>query len=207
MDILLNQQIAQLKKGNIRSINRQHLFHSLRTHQSQLRSNEDHEGPECSKHCNSSSCSISLMHIVIYSYHYHYYTLGNQHQQNRLYVLYIYIYIYIYIHVVPLKGVWSGRTQYLPTSFTQRLLQGRKCYSGVICDVAWFRIEYLTSNIIIVVMLQLFIEFSNCQWFIIHRLLFITQFIIHCLVLDLDHLDRVYKGLRSKNSLAFLRLT
>ena len=34
-----------------------------------------------------------------------------------------------------MKGFWSGKTQYLPTSFAQRLLQGRKCYSRVICDV------------------------------------------------------------------------
>ena len=34
-----------------------------------------------------------------------------------------------------------------------------------------------------------------------------NEFIIHRLVLDSDHLDRVCKDLRSKNSLAFLRLT
>ena len=33
------------------------------------------------------------------------------------------------------------------------------------------------------------------------------EFIMHRLVLDLDHLDRVSEGLRSKNSLAFLKLT
>ena len=33
------------------------------------------------------------------------------------------------------------------------------------------------------------------------------ELIIHCLVLDLNHLDRVCEGLRSKISLAFLRLT
>ena len=33
------------------------------------------------------------------------------------------------------------------------------------------------------------------------------EFIIHRLVLDLDHLDIVCEGLRSKHSLAFLRLT
>ena len=33
------------------------------------------------------------------------------------------------------------------------------------------------------------------------------EFIIHCLIPNLNHLDKVCKGLRSKNSLAFLRLT
>ena len=33
------------------------------------------------------------------------------------------------------------------------------------------------------------------------------EFIIHRLVLDLNHLDSVCEGLRSKISLAFLRLT
>ena len=33
------------------------------------------------------------------------------------------------------------------------------------------------------------------------------EFIIHRLVLDLNHLDRVCEGLRYKNYLAFLRLT
>ena len=33
------------------------------------------------------------------------------------------------------------------------------------------------------------------------------EFVIYRLVLDLDHLDRVCKGLRSKNYLTFLRLT
>ena len=49
--------------------------------------------------------------------------------------IYIYIYIYLYIYVVLWKEVWSGETQYLPTSFAQSFLQGRKCYCRVICDV------------------------------------------------------------------------
>ena len=44
------------------------------------------------------------------------------------------MYIYI-IYVVRRKGIWSGKTQYLPTSFAQRLFQGRKWYCRVICDV------------------------------------------------------------------------
>ena len=35
----------------------------------------------------------------------------------------------------------------------------------------------------------------------------VKEFIIHHLVLDLNHLDRVWEGLRSKNFFAFLRLT
>ena len=72
------------------------------------------------------------------------------------------LYIYIYIRYT-MKGFWSGKTD-LPTSFAQRFLQGRKCYSLVICDVEWFGIEDLTWNIIVMVMLQLPIEFSNRQW-------------------------------------------
>ena len=35
----------------------------------------------------------------------------------------------------------------------------------------------------------------------------VKEFVMHHLVLDLNHLDRVCEGLRSKNSLALLRLT
>ena len=46
-----------------------------------------------------------------------------------LYMYYIYIiyYVYIYIYVLRGKGVWSSKTQYLPTSFDQWL--------GVMCDL------------------------------------------------------------------------
>ena len=53
--------------------------------------------------------------------------------------------------------------QYLPTSFAQRLLQGRKFYSRVICEVGSFTIEYLTLNIVIMVMFQMLIGVFNCQ--------------------------------------------
>ena len=36
----------------------------------------------------------------------------------------------MYIYVVRWKRFWSGKT-----SFAQRVLQGRKCYSPVNCDV------------------------------------------------------------------------
>ena len=51
-----------------------------------------------------------------------------------MYICYI-IYMYIYIYVLQRKGVQLGKTLYLPTSFGRRLLQGRKIYSQVICNV------------------------------------------------------------------------
>ena len=33
------------------------------------------------------------------------------------------------------RGVHLGKTQYLPTSFACRLLQGKRIYTRVVCDV------------------------------------------------------------------------
>ena len=50
--------------------------------------------------------------------------------------MYIYIYIYIYIYLYDIWGVKSAKTQYLPTSFAQRFLQGRRIYRFIsICEL------------------------------------------------------------------------
>lgn len=86
---------------------------------------------------------------------------------SRLHNMYLPIY-----NFVRSKGVWFGKTQYLPTSFARKLLQGSKY------TVEWFlMLAYLlfiynkvfTSDIVIMIMLELLIEVSNCQW---HRYLY-----------------------------------
>ena len=58
--------------------------------------------------------------------------------------MFINIYIYIY-HLFDIWGVKSAKTQYLPTSFTQRLLQGRRIYRFIsICELC-VQLKNLTS--------------------------------------------------------------
>ena len=58
-------------------------------------------------------------------------------------------------------------------------------------------------------MLQRVLQLPMVEVFItrVEQVTTAKEFIMHRLVLDLDHLDRVSEGLRSKNSLAFLKLT
>ena len=58
--------------------------------------------------------------------------------------MYIYIYIICY-NLYDIWGVKSAKTQYLPTSFTWRLLQGRRIYKFIsICELC-LQLENLTS--------------------------------------------------------------
>ena len=60
----------------------------------------------------------------------------------------IYIYIYIYIYIFNLSDMWGvklAKTPYLPTSFTRRVLQGRKSYIFIsICELC-LQLKSLTS--------------------------------------------------------------
>ena len=59
------------------------------------------------------------------------YALGHMmYGYDHLYI-YIYIYIYMYIYMYNSYDIWevnSAKTQYLPTSFARRLLQGRRVF-------------------------------------------------------------------------------
>ena len=94
---------------------------------------------------------------------------------NWLFLTFLCLFI---IYVVWWKEVWSGKTQYLPTSFAQKLLQGNKSYSQVICDVGWFGIGYVLESFLISV----------------EQVTTPKEFIIYCLFLDLNHLYRVCNG-------------
>ena len=68
--------------------------------------------------------------------------------------------------------------------------------------------EHLTLNIVFMVMFQLLIEVSNCQQYrcfipSVEQMTTAKDFIMHRLVLDLNHLDRGREDIRFKNSLAF----
>ena len=98
----------------------------------------------------------------------------------------IYIYIYIYLlyderefgqlkHSIYLIYQYL---QYLPTSFTRRVPQGRKIYSRVISDFEWF------GN-------RIFDAKYNYHGYASGAYSGAKDVIIHCLVLYLNHLDRV----------------
>ena len=89
------------------------------------------------------------MYIHIYI-HIYTYTCIHTYTYTYIYILYIYICCTIkHIHSI---------YRLVPS---QRLFQGRETYSRVICDVGWFTVEHLTSNKVIMVMIQLLIEVST----------------------------------------------
>ena len=90
-----------------------------------------------------NTCIIQYIYMYIYMYIYIY---------NIYIYIYMYIYIYIscfiYIYIYNLHNIWGvklAKTRYLPTSFTRRLLQGRRIYRFIsICELC-LQLENLTS--------------------------------------------------------------
>ena len=118
------------------------------------------------------------------------------------------------MHVVRWKGVWLGKAQYLPSSFTRRLLHDRKIYIDVGCWM-WCSTIYNTifgikcSYYGYVLAAYWCLQLSAVEVFIPSdgQMTTVKEFIIHHLVLDLNHQDRECNDFRSKNSLTFSQWT
>ena len=93
--------------------------------------------------------------------------------------------------------------------FSLFMFTKRKIYSRVICDVRWFTIEYWRQMRLLWLCFSCLLRFLTVKRYLllevfipsVEQMKTAKAFIIHRLVLDLNHLDRAYEDLRSKNSL------
>ena len=79
-------------------------------------------------------------------------------------MIYIHIYIYIY-NLYDIWGVKSAKTQYLPTSFARRLLQGRRISICIyVCNLCMYVCMYIYIYICIYIYIYIYISISGTRF-------------------------------------------